>query len=438
MLHSIPNTLRPIWYELRRNYAEFRRRGSTATFIAITGSSAKSTTTALISHILSAEASVHVQAVQNSAIDCSKTLSTISHNNRYVVCEIGADGPGSLQPSIDLIKPTVGIVTLVGLEHYSAFRTYDAVASEKSTLIAALPQNGLAILNFDDSRVVSMASRTTAHAATFGESGGDYVISNVESHIPGALRLSITHDETTVNITSRLTGAHQSLAIAAAYTCAHQLGVPPAICQDQIANFEPIFGRCSVHSVENGPVFIADTNKAPYYSIDLVLKMMAQFSAPRKRIVLGQISDAGNTNPKYRDIYRASREIADQVIYVGDNAHRSKATAEEIAAGRFVERRNVHEAATFLKETAVPGEIILLKSAPNLHLERLLLNFLSPVRCWEQHCGKKFQCVECGLFELPFQDHPNKWSRLSWQLDKVRNPTPPAFCNSGHVIAQKG
>jgi len=44
----------------------------------------------------------------------------------------------------------------------------------------------------------------------------------------------------------------------------------------------------------------------------------------------------GNTNPKYRDIYRAARLVADQVIFVGDNAHRSKATAEEIAAGRFV------------------------------------------------------------------------------------------------------
>lgn len=60
---------------------------------------------------------------------------------------------------IDLVKPSVGVVTLVGLEHYSAFRSLDAVAEEKRKLIEALPKNGLAVLNHEDPWVLAMASR---------------------------------------------------------------------------------------------------------------------------------------------------------------------------------------------------------------------------------------------------------------------------------------
>jgi UDP-N-acetylmuramoyl-tripeptide--D-alanyl-D-alanine ligase len=306
---------------------------------------------------------------------------------------------------LDLLRPSVGVVTLVGLEHYSAFRTLDAVAEEKSKLVKALPNNGLAILNHDDPRVLAMASGTRARVVTFGSSSRDYRITRTEAAAPGALTVTIAYGGETTEIKTKLTGAHNSLAVAAAFAAAHQLGVSASLIKERLENFEPVFGRCSAHFLENGPVFIVDTCKAPYYSIYLPIKMMEDFRAPRRRIVIGQISDAGNTNPKYRDVYRASRLVADQVIFVGDNAHRSKATAEEIASRRFVEKRSVEEAARFVKETAIPGEIILLKSAPNLHLERIFLNFDNKIRCWEAACGKRRLCPGCGLYGVPFAQH---------------------------------
>jgi UDP-N-acetylmuramoyl-tripeptide--D-alanyl-D-alanine ligase len=359
----------------------------------------------MISHILSGVAPVKAQIYDNNLGSYIRMLTATTADFDYVVCEVATNAPGCIKPIVDLLKPSIGIVTLVGLEHYSKFRTYDAVAQEKAALIEALPQHGLAILNYDDARVASMASRTKARVVTFGESGGDYVISDVQSHIPGELSLSISHGSDRFDIITCLTGPYQSLAVAAAFCCAHQLGVPPSLIQKGIANFRSQPGRCSFHRVEDGPVFILDTHKGPYYSFYLPINMMAQFSAPRKRIVVGQISDAGNTNPKYRDVYRASRLVADQVIFVGDNAHRSKATAEEISVGRFVQKRSVKEAANFIKETAIPGEIILVKSAQNLHLERLFLSFPHAVRCWEQECGKKCPCVSCGKYRLPFEEH---------------------------------
>ena len=372
----------------------------------------------MLSHVLVGQGPVASQFDANGYIAHVWALNAVSASHRYVVCEIGAEGPGTLQPTIDLVQPSVGVVTLVGLEHKSAFQTLDAVAEEKQTLVAALPKSGLALLNRDDPRVLAMASRTQARVVTFGTSDGDYRIARVGASMPGQLTVTIAHKGEAFEVQTQLTGAHQSLAVAAAFACAHQLGAPASLIASRLASYQPVFGRCSTHQMADGPLFIVDTVKAPYYSIYLPINMMAEFDAPRKRIVIGQISDAGNTNPKYRDVYRACRSVADQVIFVGDNAHRSKATPEEIEAGRFVEKRNVKEAAEFVKDTAVPGEIILLKSSSYLHLERIFLDYEGEVRCWEQSCGKVKDCLRCGSYAIPFergkkQKGGDKWKRYA-------------------------
>ena len=101
--------------------------------------------------------------------------------------------------------------------------------------------------------------------------------------------MTISRGGETFEIGSSFTGSHYSLAVGAAFACAHQLGVPPATIVERIG-LAPVFARCSVHRVENGPIFVNDATKAPHHSLGLVFDMMAGFQAPRKRIVLGQIS----------------------------------------------------------------------------------------------------------------------------------------------------
>lgn len=403
---------RPAIKRIRTYRAVNNRRRSQATFIAVTGSSAKSTTTALISHILSGAAPVQTRLVSNGYAAYIRSLQARPRDG-YFVGEIGAEGPDTLLPILQLMQPSVGVVTLVALEHKSAFGTVDAVATEKQRLVEALPAHGLAVLNYDDARVSGMVQHTRARAVTFGQAGGDYVASEVRCPAPGKLRLTIAHQTEVFDVATRLTGTHNWVAVAAAFACIHQLGVPPAMIIQRFENFVPLFGRCSLHRVENGPTFIVDTVKAPNHSLQLALDLVSGTSAPRKRVVIGQISDQADSNCTYRKAYAAARLVADQVIFVGEHSHRSRATAEDVAAGRFVRFENVHQAAAFLKESAIAGEIILLKSSPKLHLERLMLNFFGPVHCWKDICGKNTTCVKlydggCGLYEIPFDRHLSK------------------------------
>ncbi len=410
---------------LRKWRAMLARRRSGATFIAVTGSSAKGTTAALIAHILGDIAPVGAQIGNNNYRSHEASFQTMPPVS-FFISEASSRGPGTLQPILDIVRPTVGVVTLVALEHKSAFRSIEAVAEEKQKLVEALPADGLAVLNYDDARVAAMSSRTRARTVTFGKTGGDYVVSDVRCERPEALSLTITHKGEAFELTTSLTGSHFSLPVAAAFACTHQLGVAPAAIAARIASFTTMFARCSVHRVENGPVIINDASKAPFHSVYLAFDMLAGFQAPRKRIVLGTISDSSRSDRIYAQIYRAARAVADQVVFIGEHSHRSKATAEEIADGRFVRFETVKQAADFLKDSAIANEIILVKGAGKLHLERLVMTFFAPVRCWKDACGKGTHCIAisgrgCSLYEIPFEQHKAPRQSLVYPLPPDRH-----------------
>ena len=106
--------------------ARLSRSRSRATFVCVTGSSAKSSTAEMLSHILAGWAPVQSQVLRNGFSACVETLRSIEPSHGYVVCELASGGPGTLQPMVDLMRPSVGLVTLVALEHYSAFRSLEA------------------------------------------------------------------------------------------------------------------------------------------------------------------------------------------------------------------------------------------------------------------------------------------------------------------------
>jgi UDP-N-acetylmuramoyl-tripeptide--D-alanyl-D-alanine ligase len=307
---------------------------------------------------------------------------------------------------VELLRPDVAIVTMVRLEHFGKFRTIENVADEKRLLVEALPPDGLAILNADDPYVKAMAVGAKCRVVTFGMSEeADYRISDVDAGYPDPLTFKIHWKQNTLALKAPFPADYFWLPLAAATASALELGVPPEILASRLETFLPLQNRCEVFVTEAGPEFIIDTAKAPWHSINLAIEMMSKATARRKRIVLGQISDYAGSTRKYGTAYKSAREAADQVIYVGDNAHRSRASEADRDSGRFREIRSPKDVSEFIKQTALPGELVLLKSSANLHLERVALSWTHDVRCWVVACGKEEGCRACGLYEVPFEQH---------------------------------
>ncbi|MBA1141670.1 Mur ligase family protein [Mesorhizobium neociceri] len=396
-------------WRLRLYLARRARARSKATFIGITGSSGKTTAGSLLGHILAGHGSVYTQVLANTM---KLLVSTLSRRMRkggqtdYVVFEAAAFGPDTMKPMAELLRPDVAVVTMVRLEHRASFKTLESVAHEKRALVAALEPGGFAMLNADDPHVLGMASASDCRTVTFGTSErADYRVSDIEAAYPKPLRFSIHWRGGVLDIETPFPGAHFWLPTVAAVATALELGVPAQMVKDRTATFQPLENRGQVLAPAGGPHFIVDAAKAPWHSLTLAFDMIARSTFGRKRIVLGQLSDFAGSNRKYADAYRSAREIADQVIYAGDHAHRSKASQADRDSGRFIELRTAKEVSDYIAQTAQPDELILIKSSSSLHLERVALAWTHDVRCWVSVCGKTEGCEQCGLYEVPFEQH---------------------------------
>ena len=386
--------------------ATWRRRRTKATVIGITGSSAKTTTTELLAHILGAEGSVHKQTKGNTFKPLSQSLSRLPRNTDYAVMEVAA-GKSSMAEMASLLKPDIAIITMVANEHRSVFRGADGVAAEKQWLVKSLLPGGLAMLNADDARVMAMAAASAARVVTFGcGEQANYRVTAIHASFPRRLTMRMNWPDGVLSLRTRFVAEHFWLPVAAAVATALELGIDPELVGERVACFEPLFNRFGVLEIRHGPTFLLDTAKAPLHSLGLAFAALDRAEAPRKRVVLGNVSDyAGKASNAYRKAYRDAQAVAQETIFVGEHAHRAAPSDHDRNSGRFQEMRSVRKAADYIKATQRPDELILIKGSSNLHLERIALAITRDVKCWEDVCGLTRSCVSCGKFGAPFEQH---------------------------------
>ena len=164
-----------------------------------------------------------------------------------------------------------------------------------------------------------------------------------------------------------------------------------------IETFQTANARNSVIHIPNGPILINDSEKASWGGIGHTIDLLESARVPRKTLVIGNLSDyRGSSSKKYRRFARDAADVGARVIGVGRNAasiEKLLNTMENASIRVFPGSR---EARDFLKETAVPGELIVLKSATSGHIGRIALSWDGgDERCWIENCTLDYHCSFC-------------------------------------------
>ena len=372
------------------------------TYIGVTGSCAKTTTTRLIGAVLQAAGQCRTRD-NNGPSHVSRNVLSVGPRTRFCVQEVAGDGPGKIRTQTRILKPQIGVVTNVGSDHYRNFRGLEATAKEKGRLVEDLPRSGIAILNADDPNVFGMRSRTNARVVTFGLSPeADITATDISSDWPDCLALTVAYGGERRRIQTRHAGEFWATSVLAAVACGVACGIDLKHCAEAIERAKPKFGRYSVHSVPGGPVFVYD-HKAPAWTIPHCLDFLAKATAPRKTVIFGTISDSpAKSGQLYRRVARQALEIADRVAFVGQGAHYLRKLRQDEIGDRALGFQTAYEASAYFKEQALPNELIVLKGSRSAdHLERIMLSQFGPVVCWRERCGRKLDCHNCSRYTRP-------------------------------------
>src|SRR5690606_13018282 len=116
--------------------------------VAVTGSNGKTSTVRFIDAALRVALRGSASAKSfNNDLGVPLTILRARPGDDYLVCEVGMNAPGEIEPLARLIEPDIAVITNVGRAHLEHFGSVDAVAREKATLLRHLGPGGWALVN---------------------------------------------------------------------------------------------------------------------------------------------------------------------------------------------------------------------------------------------------------------------------------------------------
>ncbi len=135
--------------------------------IGVTGSAGKTTTKEAVAQVLGARFKVLKSAGNlNNAFGLPLQLLRLEREHEVAVIEMGMNHAGEIAALAKIAEPDWAVVSNVGPVHLEFFPDGIAgIARAKYELIEALPEDGVAVLNFDD-----------AYVATFGKGLGERAV----------------------------------------------------------------------------------------------------------------------------------------------------------------------------------------------------------------------------------------------------------------------
>ena len=337
--------------------------------VGITGSNGKTWVKEWLYQLLRTERTVtRSPRSYNSEIGVPLSVWLLNENSRIGLFEAGISQPGEMLALRDIIQPTIGVFTSLGMAHQENFRSLDEKCMEKLQLF----HDAKVIVYPSDDDTVSRCvrrsdfkgerigwSRFSEKAPMFVRTEGRH-ISYIYKDVEGSYDIPCIDEASIEN----------SITCAAV---ALYLGLTPEQIAANMANLEPIAMRLEVKEGRRGLTLINDSYNNDVNSLDIALDFMnrrPEQEGKCKTLILSDIYQSGESP---QELYAEVSELMqkrgiDRFIGIGPEI---TAQAAKIAVGHKWFFDDVEQ---FLQSSllrSMHNEIVLLKGARAFGFERI-------------------------------------------------------------------
>ncbi len=361
--------------------AKFWRKKLPVKVIGITGSVGKSTTKEVVAEVLSQRyATLKNKGNLNNEIGLPLTMLSLTEEHERAVLEMGFYVPGEIAFLCDLAAPHIGVVTNIGMVHASRAGNLEEIARGKAELIQALPQEGYAILNYDDLFVRAMAKKTSAHVFFYGmDSSIDLWADNVESLGLEGIRFllhyrqEVNRPPEVIQLRVPLLGRHsvQTTLRAAAVGLVDGLTWQEIVSGLRSASNEL---RLIAVRTNSGALILDDTYNASPESMMAALNLLIDLEG-RKVAVLGDMLELGPYERHgHQMVGIRAAEVVDELITVGELAKMIAEAALEtgLPAEKITILDEPEQVIQYLQPTLKSGDIVLVKGSNMMRMDRIV------------------------------------------------------------------
>lgn len=301
--------------------AAFHRQQLNIPIIAITGSNGKTTVKEWLYQLLSPNYNVcRSPRSYNSQVGVPLSVWLISNHNDLAIIETGISQPGEMEKLERIAKPTIGVMTNLGVAHQENFLSYDIKCSEKMQLFKGC---NTVVINSKSTTIQRCASllpesahkvalqvrnieKDNQHATIYFEYNGEadkYTIPFIDE---ASIENSITCISTVFTVLSMLKS---------------QFSVRD-IC-NRMSKLEQVAMRLEVKDGKHGCTLINDSYNSDVHSLDIALDFMSRRPETRQQHRTLILSDILQSGESPRSLYSRVAQMADsrgieKVIGVGE------------------------------------------------------------------------------------------------------------------------
>jgi UDP-N-acetylmuramoylalanine--D-glutamate ligase len=330
----------PVWSEIELAWRFLRGK-----LIAITGSNGKTTTTALVAHILKAS-NIPTLVGGNIGTPLLALVET-STDPTVTVAEIS-----SFQlETIEAFRPEIGVLLNLTPDHLDRHGTFAEYARAKMRMFENQLERDIAVLNADDPEITKRMP-AKPHIFWFSRqkrvANGAFLRDNeIIFRNEGSETVLARRDQIS------LRGDHNVENVLAACAAAHLAGATPEAIAGGVKSFRGVEHRLEFVAEISGVQFYNDSKAT---NVDAAMKALQAFPGPLLVILGGK--DKGSPYTPLRDLLHERARLA---LLIGESAEKIAANLQgsvEISHARTLER-----AVQMAIERAQPGDTVLLAPA---------------------------------------------------------------------------
>ncbi|MBT2659000.1 UDP-N-acetylmuramoyl-tripeptide--D-alanyl-D-alanine ligase [Bacillus sp. ISL-18] len=339
--------------------------------VAITGTCGKSTTKEMLKHIL--EDKHNVQATISSKNADYYNLSYllgIDEDTDVAVFETAVSKIGDMTQSCKYFYPTIGILTMIDVDHTDQIRSFDDYVAEKVKIMEGMNNEGTLILNKDDPFLSTIdTSKFKGKIITFGKNkNAIFRIKRIQYNTSG-MTYWVEYKQNEYKGYIPGLGEHNVYNAAASLAAAASLGVDLNYALKRLSTYHHMGSHFQIFKLRNQITLVDDTWKSNPASLRTGLETLCKIAsaAQRKIVVLGRMQALG----KYADeeYEKAGHLVGDLGIDVlitkGSIAKDFAKPAIEAGVKSHYHFTEVDEIKNFFDLFLLPNDIVYFKTAGN-------------------------------------------------------------------------
>jgi UDP-N-acetylmuramoyl-tripeptide--D-alanyl-D-alanine ligase len=343
--------------------------------IGVTGSAGKTTTKEAVAQVLGARFRVLKSAGNlNNAFGLPLQLLKLEREHDVAVIEMGMNHAGEIAALAKIAEPDWAVVSNVGPVHLEFFPDGIAgIARAKYELIEALPEDGVAVLNFDDPYVATFGRGLGERAIFYGTGEGAQVraVHVAEIGAEGVV-FTVEAGGERASVQLKMLGRHNVSNALAAIAVGLRSGMSLAECAAAAGELRAGDKRGELLDW-NGALLINDCYNSNPAALNAMVDALMAIPGRRHIVIAGEMLELGTGAKELHAACgeRMAEHGVDFVLGVRGAAEAIVVAAREGGSeGLFV--ASPEEAGEWLVANVGEGDVVLLKASRGVRLEKAL------------------------------------------------------------------